>query len=607
MAPGATFLSSYGPTETTVTSTAFSTTREKVSGLARSEVPLGHPLPNTRLVLLDRNGQTPPPGVWGEIFIGGAGVTRGYLNQPSLTAESFVPDPLSGEAGARLYRTGDLARILPDGEMEFLGRGDHQVKVRGYRVELGEVEAALATFPGVREAAVTVHDDGAGDRRLMAWVMPEPGAEPTEEHLFAALRKALPSYMVPSRAFLLPELPLTTSGKVDRKALSRRELPRDSRPAGRDAVTPRTVTELILAQMFEELLGVPVGAEDDFFALGGHSLLSVRLVARIRQRFGRDLRLAELFTHSTVAALALRLDAEDGTPSPWSPLVRLHAGGTGRPLFVVHEIGGGVLSYLELARRIGTDRPVYGLQATRPDGSQPTMEDLAAQYVAAVRQVQSEGPCLLAGWSSGAVVAFEMARQIESSGGTVQLLAMIEPSSPPRQGPGEEDGETILLGEFAMMGAAKHRHERIRELLEGLDVDTGLDRLFELGRAEGVLLPELEKPQLRERFEVFRRNVKTLLGYAPRPYGGRVVLFRTESIDPANLQNMPLEHRHELDDPTRGWGAFATGGVEVHTVPGTHSTIVQMPYVETLAEFLRTCLAQAEEGKADLPPATGNG
>jgi natural product biosynthesis luciferase-like monooxygenase protein/amino acid adenylation domain-containing protein/non-ribosomal peptide synthase protein (TIGR01720 family) len=310
---GGALLNMYGPTETTI----WSSTHQV--GLEPGPVPIGTPIANTSLYVLDAELRPTPVGVPGELFIGGKGVARGYHARPELTAERFVPDPYGGDAGARMYRTGDRARWRADGTVEFLGRVDHQLKVRGFRVEPGEIEAVLARHPGVRQAVVVAREDVPGSARLVAYVVPRPGTTLSEDALRAFARRSLPEHLVPSNAVSLDALPLTPNGKVDRKALP---APEGVRGTAREYVEPRTETERRVAELWSSLLGVPrVGAEDDFFALGGHSLLATRAASRLRESFGVDLPLRELFEAATPAALAARLEALPRVASRVPPLV----------------------------------------------------------------------------------------------------------------------------------------------------------------------------------------------------------------------------------------------------------------------------------------------
>ena len=350
-------LNAYGPTETTITATAFEIAPRPGENTTYQRVPIGRPLANRAIYILDRHGNPVPIGVHGHLHIGGAGLARGYLNRPDLTAEKFVPDPFSAEPGARMYKTGDLARYRPDGNIEFLGRADHQVKIRGFRIELGEIEAALGQHPAVREAVVLAREDAPGEKRLVAYVV----ADATTDELRRFLKDKLPESMVPAVVVLLDALPVTPNGKIDRRALP---APDRSRPELEKAfVAPRDDLERQLAHIWEEVLGVrPVGVTDNFFELGGHSLLAVRLFAVIEKRLGKKLPLTAVFQGATVEHLAGVL-RQQATPGPQSSLVAIQPGGSKRPLFLVHPAGGHVFPYIHLAQFLGPDQPCYGLQA----------------------------------------------------------------------------------------------------------------------------------------------------------------------------------------------------------------------------------------------------
>ncbi|HVG22475.1 MAG TPA: amino acid adenylation domain-containing protein, partial [Blastocatellia bacterium] len=379
----------YGPSEDTTYST-FALIKRGDS----DEPSIGRPIANTQVYLLDAWRQPVPAGAAGELYIGGEGLARGYLNRPEMTAEKFIPDQFGGEPGARLYRTGDLARHLPDGSLEFLGRIDHQVKIRGFRIELGEIEAALGKHPAVREAVVLAREDGSGDSRLVAYVASDRQPDIINE-LRGSLKERLPNYMVPSTFVLLDALPLTPNGKVDRQAL--RALDKPAHESERVFTPSRDLLEFQLVQIWEGVLNKrPIGITDNFFDLGGHSLLAVRLVAQIKDKLRYDLPLSALVQAADVENLARMLRQQTGS-TPESLMVALQPGGSKRPFFCVHPIGGNVLCYMDLARCMGTDRPFYGLQAAglngRP-GSFARIEDMAAHYVEVIRAVQPSGPYL---------------------------------------------------------------------------------------------------------------------------------------------------------------------------------------------------------------------
>ncbi|MFN8541740.1 MAG: amino acid adenylation domain-containing protein, partial [Thermomicrobiales bacterium] len=415
----------YGPTETTVWSSVLRV------GRGDGPVTVGGPMANTAFWVLDERGQLLPVGIFGELFIGGAGVAAGYLNRPELTAERFIADPFGQERGERLYRTGDRVRWRPDGTLEFSGRLDFQVKVRGYRIELGEIEAALLGQAAVRAAVVVVREDAPGEARLVAYVTPREGQAADPAALRVALRAQLPDYMVPAAFVVLEALPLTPNGKVDRRALP---APEEAAPGeGQGFLGPRDATELRLARIWEEVLGVrPIGVTANFFDLGGHSLLAVRLFARIAAEFGHDLPLATLFRAPTIADLAgfLRDGAE---ATSWSSLVPLQPHGALPPFFCIHPIGGNVLSFHDLAKHIGPDQPIYGLQARGLSGHEAPhthVEEMAAHYIAEMRRLQPEGPYYVGGQCFGGMVALEVAQQLQAAGETVGLLAMFDNYAP---------------------------------------------------------------------------------------------------------------------------------------------------------------------------------
>ena len=564
----------YGPTEISIDTTDW-VCRPEDSLLGF--VPLGRPLSNTRVHVLDGRLQPVLPGTPGELFVGGVGVARGYWGRPDLTAEKFLPDPLSEAPGARLYRTGDRAVLLPDGNLQFLGRSDHQVKIRGFRIEPGEIESALRAHPLVRDAAVVARETAGGDRRLVAYVAGQD--ELQEGELRAFLGCTLPEHMVPSAFVILPALPLSPNGKLDRNAL-----PEPGRSAGprREIEPPRDELELQLVRLWEDLLDVrPVGIRDDFFALGGHSLLTLRLMGGIERLWGRRVPLSELLQASTVERLAdlLRREAAAGHRSLTVPL---QPHGSRPPLFLLHPVGGNVLCYLPLARLGSLDGPVYGIQAPGPETlTTPwTVEALADLYAGAIREV-AEGPHLLAGWSLGGVLAFETARRLAARGSEVALLAMID-VAPPGSGAAAELDPRVELGQFLY---------DLRELAgagisgpwtwhDGMPAD--LESLLETEELRRALPPDIGPERLRELFALFGANRRALAAYRPGPYAGPLTLVRAEATaasDPAG--------------GLRGWRDLAGPGSEVHVLPGDHYSLLRPPGVSALAELLEARIRRA--------------
>ena len=372
----------YGPTEAAVDVTYWVCKREGPLQM----VPIGRPIANIQIYLLDAQLNPVPIGVQGELYIGGIGVGRGYLNRPELTAERFIPNVFTMEPKARLYKTGDLARYLPDGNIEFLGRIDHQVKIRGFRIELGEVEAVLDLHPAVRESIVIAHEDMTGDKRLVAYVALQRGQTATVADLRSHVTKQLPMYMVPSAFVLLDSLPVTPNGKVNRRALHSPEFGKHTVEGLEELyVAPVLTVHHQLVHIWEELLNVrPIGIRDNFFDLGGHSLLAARMVARIEQVCGKKLSFSTLFAEQTIEHLANALQERDDTHTQvLAPLVTVQASGSKRPFFFLHGDWTGSAFYcLKLARYLGPDQPFYALEPYRFDSQfvPPTFEEMTAAH-----------------------------------------------------------------------------------------------------------------------------------------------------------------------------------------------------------------------------------
>jgi amino acid adenylation domain-containing protein len=588
----------YGPTETTVWSTC-----QRIDS-ATGAISIGRGIANTRMYVLDRHLQPVPAGVAGEVWIGGTGLARGYLNNPALTAEKFLPDPFSGEPGARMYRTGDRGRWLADGTLEHLGRLDAQVKVRGYRIELGEAEAALAAHTAIREAAAAVREDRAGGKRLVAYFVARDSAlVPGADELRSHLRERLPEYMVPSAFVALDALPLTSNGKVDRKALP---APPAERPTAREYVAPRTPLEGYLAGLWEKELGVErVGVEDNFFELGGDSIKGAVLVNRVRDKLGEDVYAVALFDAPTVAKLARYLAAHrpEAVGHVFGPesvtqdmstgdrdklLVELRPGSGGPATFWVHPAGGLALAYQDLARHLGTGGPFFGFRARGLEEGQSAdecVEDMAAAYVAALRQAQPEGPYVLGGWSMGGLVAYEMARQLVEQGQEVRRLFLLDTSLPGSGG--EKHGADTESRLMALM-AREHGLDVSAEELEQLPPPQRLSRLLERAQGQGLvpagLPPEQLEPMVSRLLAVFTASLRAARDYRPKPYAGNVVLVRAGDAG--------ADAASKLD---WGWERLA-GSVEVEWVPGTHHSLVREPHVRTLAQRLRPRLLPASQG-----------
>ena len=409
---GRAFFNAYGPTEATVCGT--------MAKYARGErLTIGRPIDNARVYILDGQMRPAPVGVAGELHIGGAGVARGYLNRPELNDARFIADPFA--AGGRLYKTGDLARYLPDGAIEFLGRIDTQVKIRGHRIELGEIEARLETHPQVRQCAVVVREEHGREPQLVAWIVPRFGS-PDGGELRAFVAGALPAYMIPDVFAPVDELPVNTSGKIDRRALANLT-PREQR----QHVTPRDQMERDLARVWEDVLGVSgVGVTDDFFELGGNSLLTVKLMRGIRAATGCTLPLTAIYQAGTIERIAHLIRGTSDASRSEPRVIALQRRGAGTPLVLIHPAGGSVICYHELVRELGAERPVYGIEPPSEEEAGATIQSMATQYIEALRAASVHGPYRLGGWSSGGLIAFEMARQLARRGEQVEVVLLID-------------------------------------------------------------------------------------------------------------------------------------------------------------------------------------
>lgn len=577
----------YGPTETTVWSTCHQVSETDVG---RATVPIGTPIGNTRLYVLDASGQSCPPGVAGELLIGGAGVAAGYLHRPDLTAERFQPDPFV--PGARIYRTGDLARFRANGVLEFLGRGDQQVKVRGYRVELGEIEHALARQPGIEACAAGLDQSSEGDARLVAYYV---GAHARVTDLRAALSESLPDYMRPSLYVELPALPLTPNGKVDRRALKVPDDLREQRPEA--VVGGRDTVELDLIRLWEDTLEVrPIGIHDNFFDLGGHSIIAVRLIARVSQHFGRPLALANLFQGASVAAMA-RLLRSDGQAPLWSSLVPIQARGSRPPIHCVAGAGGNVVYFHGLARALGGEQPFYGLQPPGLDGVTPplaTVEQLAAHYLKVIADA-GQAPRIISGHSFGGLVAYEMVRQLAEAGTPAEALLLIDTPAPEFFTPtGADWSDAQWLAQVADIASHLYGVDLGVTLveLEALAPEAQYSHVHERLKATGVLPEDSDLAYFRGFIAVYQANLRAR--YVPKATDAstRVLLIRSRDAQPEHL--VAAQYADMRARPDMGWQPYFAASIRVEEVLGDHLTMMHPAQVGCLAETMNAFISEEE-------------
>ena len=558
----------YGPAETTCTATAYEAGTS--SWEERSFVPIGKPIANTRVYILNRHGNPVPVGVVGELYIGGAGVSRGYLHRPDLTAERFVPDPFPAEGGT-MYQTGDLAFYLPDGNIVFAGRIDRQIKIRGFRVELDEIEAVLGRHPAVRQCAVVAREHGG--RQILAAYVSAAGIEVADDELRRHLSRELPDYMVPSAFVRMQSLPLTSSGKVDRMALPE---PPQERPAGTAARLPVSSVQVRLARIWGEILGgAAVGIADSFFELGADSLQATRLLGRIRKEFGRDLAFSDLLSAPTIERMAWILEGGDVQPAG-NCLVALQDAGSELPFFCVHGGDGEVVIFKDLARSLGRDRPFYGVQAFGGHGQEiplDSVEAMAAQYLKAMRRVQPAGPYFVGGFCLGAFIALEMAIQLRAADQEVGLLAVINTDAAWRDANSPAAGfRRHALHLLRLSPRRKLRYLLARAVYRLSRIRGGIrDACYQAWALTGSPPPvRLHRYHARELLH--RAGVK----YMPHPYVGKITCFHGAAepeIKPADF-----------------WYRISQGGIEIRSIPGEGLAVLRPPHVWILAERLNQAM-----------------
>jgi aspartate racemase len=553
------WVNTYGPTEASI---IVSSHEPDPAQPVPENLPIGKAIANTQLYILDESRNAVPNGATGELYVGGPGVARGYLGRPELTAEKFVADPFT--SGSRMYKTGDLVLRRPDGNIEFIGRADFQVKIRGFRVELGEIESVLEKHSAIAEAVVVAHEVN-GEKRLAGYVIAsEP--KPSGSELSRFLKDRLPEYMVPADFIFLETMPLTPNGKVDRKALPAPEAREVERPE--DFVAPRDNFELTMTRLWEQILNTrPISVRDNFFELGGHSLAAARLMGQVEKQFGKNLLLTDLLQAPTVEELVamVRLDAPS---TARSAVIALQPLGSKPPFFFVHGLGGTVMRFRDLARRMAPDQPFYGIQAKGLDGAETCLhrvEDMAEVYLRDLRSAQPEGPYYLGGYSFGGYVALEIARRLLRQGEEVRSLVLLDTYV---------GGSQSLLERFLTLSSAqkiayvKRRAQRYRKNLKR--------------RIEFWFLPPAVK-------KVRRGCASAEHSYELRPYPERIVLFRAGE-----------KGLRGLEEPGDGWQKYAAGGLEIHELDGDHGNILNEPNVQFLAAELRQCLERAQSESSSI-------
>ncbi len=594
---------------------------DKEKEISGDIVPAGRPVDGIEILLLDDNGKEVAPHETGEIVVKSRFISSGYWRNPALTQAVFQHD-----GDKRIYRTGDLGRFLPNGELEHLGRKDFQIKIRGYRVEVAEIESALLQLDPVKEAVVVAVKNRDGDAELAAYVVPSRWPAPGAKEIRSLLKQKLPDYMVPASFTMLEAFPLNPTGKVDRRALP---TPTKDKPArNAEFVPPNQTVEHQLVQIWEEFLHVHrIGLRDSFFDLGGHSLLAAQMMHRVEQVCGQKVPLATLLAGPTIEHLAKAL-IEERVKETNSFLVQVQAGSANkRPLFFMHgDLAGGGFYCLNLARGLGEDQPFYALTPHGVDGGPipPSMEEIAASFIEAIRAVQPKGPYLLGGLCKGGVTAYEMARQLKRQGEKVDLLIMV----------GSTGWNTHFRLVHALVSAIgffyrltprdrAHLFIRWREIYRYLPGRLKEVAKFSPGRkiswARGVVRKAVRRvaqgmPMDRQRSGVDAIGLQSskpltqslsefylsspygtqLGGYVPGRYRGRIEFFWAND-EPVRHPVTPGLRWNQLADRTMGWGRVAKA-LRVHILPGVTNTSITTD-VKVLAEQMKACLSEVQASK----------
>jgi len=656
---GRQFFNLYGPTEDTI----WATSARCEDGNNKPSV--GRPIQNHQVYILNEYGSPVPVGVAGELYLGGIGLARGYLGRPGLTAERFIPNPHA--SGERLYKTGDIARYLTNGNIYFLGREDDQVKVRGYRIELGEIECALKQHTEINETAVMIHSEDPGEPRIVAYFVPENDQVPETASLRKYLGEHLPKYMIPGVFMTLEALPLLPSGKVNRKELPQPEVLRSE--LNKEYIQPRNQLEQTLVRMWQKIVRVDqIGVHDNFFELGGDSIRGAVFINQLEKIIGESIYVAALFEAQTIAELAgylletypdvvknnfgedtlsdseleklLSTDRSSQSGDSVHPaIVPIQIKGTKTPLFCIHAAGGVVFPYYNLVPYLGTDQPLFGIQRptnAKLDENFSNLEELASYYVEGLKIVQPDGPYFLAGWSSGGVVAFEMAQQLTKKGEKVNFLGIIDFKAPEElekirhrrriQGSFKfgrfrmvkrffrslpffikefftllksalsftRDGLWLKISNPKNSGiepSSTQEKPSLKEYIKWVWISAMRKNLLGNAEISNVVsrnsdLMLIELPTVRHTIGRVGKDIQLTKRYVPKVYNGNITIFDAGSFKEAD--DAPK-------DPTLGWDQLTERKVEVRNIIGNHIAVLTQPYVEPFAKILKECLEEASK------------
>ncbi|RAM48430.1 MAG: non-ribosomal peptide synthetase [Hapalosiphonaceae cyanobacterium JJU2] len=579
--PFAKLINFYGSSEVSANATYYDTSLLPEQA---NSVPIGCPIDNTQIYVLNRNLQPTPVGVIGELYIGGDGLARGYLDRPELTQEIFIDNPFIPET--KLYKTGDFVRYLKDGNLEYLGRRDEQVKIRGFRVELAEIVTVITQHPDIQESVVITEKHEQEDQILIAYIVTEK--QNIAAQLLPYLQQKLPHYMLPSAFVVLDAFPLTPNGKIDKRALPTDKLIRSN--TNENIIAPRNFTELSLVKLWENLLNTnSIGVKDNFFNLGGHSFLAVRLMAQIQDRFGHHLTLSTFFENPTIEKLAA-IVSQPFRESSNSPLVEINSSGSKIPFFCIHGAGGGINHYINLSKRLGENYPFYALEhnSNQEEPEIITVEETANYYLQEIRKVQPKGPYLLGGHCYGGVLAFEMAQQLQREGETVDLLIIIDAilSETRIESTKDDDAKFLLRMAESIKTDSNIDFSLCFEELRDLSLNEQLDLI---NQKMNFIFTDTEIKDFIRYYKLFKAHVQAMRNYTPIVYEQSITLFRAKEEIIHDFESSEFY----TDDPLLGWGKCSSQPIQVMEIPGDHFSIFIEPHIQKLARNLRVCIDNA--------------
>jgi amino acid adenylation domain-containing protein len=561
----------YGPTETTIWSSL------KQIKATDSQITIGKPIANTQLYIINENGKLLAPGNIGEIAIGGDGLASGYWNREELTNEKFIINEFSDSKIILIYKTGDLGKLLPNNEIVCLGRLDHQVKIRGHRIELGEVEQALIAIDGIKNGVVL-----ANENFLTAHIIPDSPIENAKSQIpfwRKSLTSQLPSHLIPHHFNILKEFPTTLNGKIDRKALLQYQSTKDK---DYQYTAPRTATEELVAAIWKESLQLKqVDIFSNFFEMGGHSIMAVKVMIKIEKETGKRIPLSALFEHSTVEKFAQLIHVDNPIDSDY--LVPIKPQGSKVPLFMVHGAGLNILNFVNVIKHFDKEQPVYGIQGTGPKDLNnwfESIEEMAAHYIQAIIKINPNGPYAIAGFSFGGIVAFEMARQLKEQGKTVSIIALLDTYV---------DSSYVKSSSYSKKVAKYYDRTRRRlHVLKEICMGWQNAKLYFKNKKKYIEEQYLDKNNeltaeeaiAHQEFIIANQKVSTIVNrYHLKPQDLEVHLFRAKDDD-----------TYKLDPTHLGWKGIALKGLHIHDIPGVHIDIVAPPNDKILADMLQNVL-----------------